>query len=217
MSRARGLLAVAATALAVAALGAPGAAASNDGAGGSQKRFAECSSTFQVLHNDRIGALKLRAGQYRIDLTNPRRITCARASKLFAKFLNDFDGKLPGTWRLNVRKAKFVKSKGFGFRVTRVSGGDGQGGSHPSSSNFDKCPTFRVLGDDRIDGVRFRKGTYAMTAYGGLSCTKASSLFRRFLDQDFDRSLPGSWRLDGKTGTFTRGSSGLSFQVNFRR
>jgi hypothetical protein len=125
---------------------------------------AACGSTFSVLHNDRIGALKLPSGQYDITLIQPQRITCARASHLFSKFLQDFNGVLPGAWTLNVAKARFTNVKGFGFQVAPSSGGGGGGGGsqHPSG-NTTKCPTFQVLNDDLIDGQRFRKGTYAMT------------------------------------------------------
>jgi hypothetical protein len=175
---------------------------------------AKCGSPFRVLHNDRIGDLKLPAGPYDITLINPDRITCAKASKLFAKFLQDYDGNLPGRWTLNARKARFKKGN-FGFQVAPASGGGG-GGQHPPQPGFDKCPTFQVLHNDRIGRVSFPKGTYAMTAFGGLSCSKSSDLFARFLQQ-FQGNLPGRWRLDGKTGTFTRGTSGKGFQVNFRR
>ena len=45
------------------------------------------------------------------------RITCARASHLFARFLQDFNGVLPNAWSLNVAKARFSNVKGFGFQV----------------------------------------------------------------------------------------------------
>jgi hypothetical protein len=53
-----------------------------------------------------------------------------------------------------------------------------------------------------------------MTAHGGLSCSKASSLFARFLE-GAQTALPGSCRLDAKQGMFTRGTSGKGFQVNY--
>ena len=62
--------------LASLALAAPGASAASP----------HCSSTFSVLHNDRIGALRVPAGEYDITLIRPNRITvrgrrsCLRAS-----------------------------------------------------------------------------------------------------------------------------------------
>ncbi len=175
---------------------------------------AQCGATFQVLHNDRIGQLRVPAGHYTVTLLNSR-LTCARASRLFARFLQDFDGALPGSWRLNVAKQRFRNNRGLGFSVRRVSGGPGGGGAHPGGVHT-KCPTFRVLNDDRIGSVRFPAGTYAMTALGGFTCQQSSSSFARFL-QRFQGNLPGGWRLDGATGTFSKGGSSLGFQVNFRR
>ena len=204
----RGLLAAA---LAVAALLVVASPASAQGA------KATCGSTFSVLHNDRIGDLKLPSGQYDITLIQPQRITCARASHLFARFLQDYNGVLPGAWTLNVAKARFLNAKGFGFQVAPASGGGGGGGGggsqHPGG-NTTKCPTFQVLNNDLIDGQRFRKGTYAMTALGGLSCSAASSYFRQFLENN-QNSLPRGWRLNPQTGTFLR--SGQGFQVNYWR
>ena len=72
---------------------------------------------------------------------------------------------------------------------------------------------FHVLNNDLIAGVRFRKGTYQMTALGGVTCTKASSLFKRFL-REAQESLPGRWRLKKASGKFLRGHRGKGFQVN---
>jgi hypothetical protein len=171
-----------------------------------------------VLHNDRIGTLKVPAGQYDITLINPSRITCARASHLFSRFLQDFNGVLPTGWVLNVAKGRFVKNGSFGFQVAQHSGGGGGGGGggqHPSG-NATKCPTFQILNDDLIDGQRFRKGTYQMTALGGLACSKASSLLTAFLANN-QNDLPGLWRLNPRTGTFLRDGSGKGFQVNLWR
>ncbi len=177
---------------------------------------AACGAPFSVLHNDRIGALKLQAGQYDITLIRPQRITCARASHLFSRFLQDYNGVLPDGWRLNVAKARFRKGGGFGFEVAPSSGGGGGGGGQHPQGNSTKCPTFRVLHDDLIDGQRFRQGTYQMTALGGLSCQKASTLFTGFLANN-QNDLPGRWRLNARSGTFLRDGTGKGFQVNLWR
>ena len=196
---------VALAALASLTVAAPGASAASP----------HCSSTFSVLHNDRIGALRLPAGEYDITLIRQNRITCARASQLFARFLQDFDGTLPRAWRLNVRRARFVNTRrGFGFSVAPNSSGGGGGGQHPGGNHV-RCPTFRVLNDDRIAGVTFPQGTYAMTALGGMPCSQASSTFRGFL-QNNQTALPRGWRLDSRTGTFSRTDSTFRFQVNLR-
>ena len=174
-----------------------------------------CPATFHVLHNDRIGRLKLREGHYRIRVLDDQSLTCERAAKLFARFLQDFDGELPGAWRLKVAKATFVKrGTDVGFRVKRVSQSSGSGGGKHPSGRHETCPTFRVLHNDRIGDVRFPRGTYQMTALGGFSCQKASKRFADFLQLP-EGNLPHPWKLRGRTGTFERRRTGKGFQVNF--
>jgi hypothetical protein len=74
----------------------------------------QCAGTFQVRHNDRIGALKLAAGNYRITRLGS---TCAASSKLLAQFLQRPDGKLPSPWKLNAGTATFNGANGAGFRI----------------------------------------------------------------------------------------------------
>jgi hypothetical protein len=201
-------------AAAMVAVSVPGqASASSERAAAAPLR---CPATFHVLHDDRIGRLKLPQGHYRIRILDDQALGCARASKLFAKFLQDFDGVLPGKWRLKVATATFIKrGTDVGFRVKKGRRSGSGGGKHPNGPHA-RCPTFRVLHNDRIGSVNFPKGTYQMTALGGLACTKASTLFADFL-QRFEGNLPGRWRLNGKTATFLRGSSGKGFQVNLWR
>jgi hypothetical protein len=201
-------MAVAAVALAVSAP-APAAAAPVERAAPLR-----CPATFHVLHDDRIGRLKLPQGHYRIRILDDRALGCPRAAKLFAKFLQDFDGVLPGDWRLQVSTATFLRrGTDIGFRVKKGRRSGSGGGEHPSGEH-QRCPTFRVLHNDRIGGVRFPRGTYQMTALGGFTCQKSSNKFADFLQLP-DGNLPGRWRLRARTGTFERGQSGKGFQVNF--
>ena len=181
-----------------------------------QAATAKCPATFRVLHNDQIGKLKLPKGNYRITLLDDQLLTCQQASKLFTQFLQDFDGRLGGGWTVNARTATFSRPNGAGFTVKRVARPTGTGGGSHPSGNATQCPTFRVLHNDRIGSVNFPKGTYRMTALGGLTCAKSSMLFRDFLQQT-QGDLPGRWRLQGRTGTFLRGNSGKGFQVNLWR
>ena len=212
MKKVGGVAAIAVTAMLVGP-----AAQSSAAQGGDAARAAApqgCPATFQVLHNDRIGRLQLPQGHYRIRLLDNRALGCARASRLFAKFLQDFDGNLPGRWRLQVRTATFTKrGTNAGFRVKKVGQSSGGGGKHPTGRH-QTCPTFRVLHNDRIGTVRFPRGTYQMTALGGFTCQKSSNRFASFLQLP-EGNLPGRWRLRGRTGTFHRGQSGKGFQVNF--
>jgi hypothetical protein len=180
-----------------------------------------CPGLFDVLHNDRIGRLRLHEGKYRITLLSLGRLTCHRASKLFTRFLEDWDGKLPGKWRLDVKTATFSKSLHFGFRVKRAVGPDPHphdGGHHPGRSAR-LCPgTFHVLHDDRIGRLRLKEGFYTITRLTRRSptCARSSALLTRFL-QDFQGNLPGRWRVDPQTASFTKGRSKVGFRIKLRR
>ncbi len=171
---------------------------------------------FQVLHNDHIGKLSLRAGNYQITIGNQRRLSCASASDLFRQFLEDYDGNLPDGWRVQARRSRFVQpSSGDAFRVRRIRGGGsggGGGGQHPATGRACAAP-FTVLHDDRIGDLKLKAGRYRITllAVGRLSCQRASNIFTRFL-RDYTGVLPGKWRLDADTGTFSK-SAHYGFRV----
>ena len=72
------------------------------------------------------------------------------------------------------------------------------------------CPSFRVLHNDRIGPANLPAGSYevAPAAGSGLTCTQASALFTRFLE-DYDGVLPTPWKVIGQgTGkaSFARGN-----------
>jgi len=177
-----------------------------------------CPSYFSVLHNDHIGRLRLPAGQYRITLLSVGRLSCARASRLFASFLQDYDGRLRSPWILDVATGTFLaRSAHVGFRVKRAVGppvNPNGGGTWPSDGTL--CPaTFRVLNNDRIGRLRLRRGRYLITRLrgSGLSCSRASRLFRTFLNGE-DGDLPRPWIVSPQTGTFRRGrGSKVGFRV----
>ncbi|HEY8581504.1 MAG TPA: hypothetical protein VIL49_01105 [Capillimicrobium sp.] len=197
-----------------------------------------CAGAFQVLHDDRIGALSVPAGGYTITRLSSRAPSCAQASKLFAGFLQDYDGVLPGRWRVNAQTGTFTRgraARGVGFRIepakgtgagggngtgpgsgTGGGGGDGSGGrpAVPSESRT-PCPPFRVLHNDMVGRVRFPAGPYILIPLRGsnLSCTEASALFRQFLAAA-QNALPSPWVVDAQTATFTRGrGSDVGFRV----
>ena len=76
-----------------------------------------CPGTFEVLHNDSVGAFYLPAGPYVITVLNPNTLSCPDASELFREFLEDYDGRLPGGWRVDPGTATFTRGS-QGFRVT---------------------------------------------------------------------------------------------------
>lgn len=170
--------------------------------------------TFTVLHDDRIGALTLPAGPYTITLGTPSTLTCAQAADLFRQFLQDFDGRLRGGWRVDAATSSFSRS-GQSFSVapappttpaTPVTIQPTSGGLCPS--------TFFVLHDDHIGRLELPRGSYTirLLAHGRLTCAAAARLFSSFL-LDYDGRLPGRWIVDPETGTFLRGSVNHGFRV----
>jgi hypothetical protein len=194
---------------------APTGGHSGGGGGGHHPHGALCPGTFQVLHNDVIGSFEIPQGSYSITLLSVGRITCARAARLFARFLQDFDGVLPNPWLLDPETGSFIRARNVGFRIKELAGppnpNGGGSGTHPTGN---RCPgTFRVLNNDRIGRLRLPRGRYRITLVGrGVTCSQASSRFTDFL-QAFDGVLPRPWRLDVPTATFTRGAGGPGFRV----
>ena len=80
-----------------------------------------CPGTFRVLHNDRIGTLRLPKGRYRVTIRPSGRPSCAQASRDLARFLDDPSGNLPKPWRVNVANGTFTARSGVGFRIKPVS------------------------------------------------------------------------------------------------
>jgi hypothetical protein len=78
-----------------------------------------CGGTFRVLHNDRIGKLRLPAGPYVITIIKGSNLSCQSASRLFSQFLNAVNGVLPRPWAVNVSTGTFTRGPGggTGFRV----------------------------------------------------------------------------------------------------
>lgn len=165
---------------------------------------------FTVLHNDRIGPASLPAGSYAIDVDASSGLTCAATSKLFARFLEDYDGVLPRPWRVVAEgsgRASFEQAGRPGFSVSRSggpsgpSGGEEGGGYNPLGS---LCPDpFTVNARATVGPLLFPRGSYLLylPARSRISCNRASVLFTRFLAQPGGR-LPFPWRLKNQTATF---------------
>lgn len=176
--------------------------------------------TFRVLHDDRIGMLRLPEGTYNMKTSNANKISCPQASRLFTQFLEDYNGILPSPWRyevISVGNGRFIRgSRGPSFRVSRATGGGGGGGGggvHPDSGR--RCPgTFMVLHNDRIGKLRLPRGKYTITLLqlGKLTCQQASQNFTRFLSIP-SGNLPDPWVLYPQNGGFRRGPKGPGFRV----
>ncbi|MBB4665065.1 hypothetical protein [Conexibacter arvalis] len=169
-----------------------------------------CPATFQVLHNDKIGAMNLPAGAYTVRVTN---LSCASASRLFASFLQDYDGHLPSPWRANSAARSFTNGRAsFSVRPARRVTPPGP----PTPSNPTTCPgTFSVLHNDRIGSVALPRGRYTIRLLrSGLSCSGASTLFAQFLDSP--SGVPAPWTITGSSGnaTFNNNMGGFAFSVS---
>lgn len=175
--------------------------------GGAGKAAAATCPTFKVLHDDRIGAANLPAGEYSLT-TDDVGLPCSEASKLFARFLEDWDGNLPAPWKVVAQgsgKAAFTRANQGGFSVARTGGSEG-GGSNPLVGKL--CPnTFTVNAGARVGPLYFAKGKYLLyqPAGTGISCNRAAVLFTRFLSQGGQLGFP--WKVSAQTATFYKSSN----------
>jgi hypothetical protein len=179
----------------------------------------ECPATFHVLHDDRIGVLELPAGEYRLHTAGH---SCAKAAQLFAEFLQDYDGVLPGAWDYTVQgvgRGTFLRGdSGVEIEVRRIGGvpntnghSNGGGGSHGQLA----CPDlFTVEHNDRIGQLRLRRGEYRITRLGRrISCAKTVKLLQRFLERP-SGDLGKRWVVLPDAAEFVRGSTHYGFSVD---
>jgi len=157
---------------------------------------------FKVLHDDRIGSAELPAGTYSVIAAED--LGCEAASKLFTRFLQDWDGNLPRPWRVTGEGsgvASFSRGGGMGGFTVRRTGGSG-GGTNPEIGKL--CPgTFTVNAGSDVGPLYFAKGQYLLyiPARSGITCRRASVLFTRFLAAP-GGMLPSPWRVLTQTATF---------------
>lgn len=174
--------------------------------GGGSAAAASCPA-FRVLHDDRIGAAVLPAGSYEVTVSDG--LSCPASSKLFARFLSDWDGNLPKPWRLKAEgsgKATFTGGS-LSFSVRRSSGGEG--GGNPEIGKL--CPgTFTVNAGSDVGPLFFAKGEYLVyiPAKSAITCRRASVLFTRFLAAP-GGTLPYPWRVTAQTATFYKSAHPL--------
>jgi len=167
--------------------------------GGAASASAAACPTFRVLHDDRIGAVVLPAGSYEVTVSGG--LSCPASSKLFARFLSDWDGNLPKPWRATAEgsgKATF-KGGSQSFSVGRAGGG---GGGNTEIGKL--CPgTFTVNAGSDVGPLFFAKGPYLLyiPARSAIACRRASVLFTRFLAAP-GGMLPDPWQVKTQTATF---------------
>ena len=167
-----------------------------------------CPGTFSVLHDDTIGFVAVPEGSYQLTTLDSSALSCAAATAAFARFLQDFDGRLPSPWQLNALTGMFVRGSGpAAFEVapvaTPVTPPAGGSTTHPTG---DRCAgTFRVLHDDRVGRLRLPAGRYRVTLGPSepIGCAASSRALARFLARPAG-PLPRGWRLAPASGTFSR-------------
>lgn len=172
---------------------------------------------FQVLHDDRIGALSLPQGYYTITISTTSTLTCAQASDLFREFLLDFDGRLSGGWAVNASSSSFSRTspQNQAFSVARTGASAPSGTSTTTPVNGGICPaTFQVLHDDHIGTLQIPAGKYiiTLTGVGRMTCDQAATNLASFL-QDYDGDLPSPWFVDDETATFLNGTINNGFTL----
>jgi hypothetical protein len=169
--------------------------------GGAGSASAAGCPSFKVLHDDRIGPASLPAGNYTIMPNAQAGLNCYAASQLFTRFLEDYDGNLPGGWSVVAQgsgKASFRKGGFLGFSVTK---GGKEENAEPTLGVL--CPnTFTVNSNAPVGPLTFRKGAYLLylPPLSAISCNRASVLFTRFLGAG--GILPSPWKLTPQTATF---------------
>lgn len=171
--------------------------------GGASASAAGCPN-FKVLHDDRIGAVVLPAGIY--EVTVSAGLSCPASSKLFARFLSDWDGNLPNRWAAKAEgtgKASFEQASMNGdgprFSVRRIGTG---GGGNTEIGKL--CPgTFTVNAGTDVGPLYFAKGPYLLytPARSAITCRRSSVLFTRFLAAP-GGMLPDPWQVKTQTATF---------------
>lgn len=170
--------------------------------GGAASASAATCPSFKVLHDDRIGAVSLPAGNYEVTVSSG--LSCPASSKLLARFLSDWDGNLPKPWRATAEgsgKATFTGGS-LSFSVRLAGGGGGGGGGNTEIGKL--CPgTFTVNAGSDVGPLFFAKGPYLLyiPTRSAITCRRASVLLTRFLAAP-GGMLPDPWQVASQTATF---------------
>jgi hypothetical protein len=173
-----------------------------------------CPGSFQVLHNDRIGAMVLPRGNYRITRLTSKSLTCGSATHWFRTFLDDYYSKpLPSPWTMNAPAKTFYRGfKTDGFKVTLLSGGLGSvlGGS-PVAGDEVCLPYFNVGARTSVNGFVVPAGRYYLIATGAATCSQAWSDATATIDSG---AVPSGWVISKSTGTFHVKGSTFGFRLD---
>ncbi len=173
-----------------------------------------CPGSFQVVHNDRIGAMSLPAGNYRINrLTSSQALTCAQSTAWFAYFLNhDYAGNLPAPWTMNTGAKTFYDgSHTNGFNVLKLTGLGVVMGSNPRYGDSICSTNFGVGATTTISGFTVPAGNYVLIATGSATCARATQLATQTINNG---ELPAGWTIDKSVGWFHNIGGRYGFQLD---
>lgn len=168
--------------------------------GGAASASAATCPSFKVLHDDRIGAVSLPAGNYEVTVSSG--LSCPASSKLFARFLSDWDGNLPKPWRATAEGSGKATFTGGSLSFSVRLGGGGGGGGNTELGQL--CPSsFTVNAGSDVGPLFFAKGPYLLYIPAGsaITCRRSSVLFTRFLAAP-GGMLPDPWQVKTQTATF---------------
>src|ERR1700761_7311026 len=87
-------------------------------------------------------AARPAAGSYTITLED-KTLTCKSGGELFARFLEDFDGRLPAPWKVAPEasgKSSFTRGALPGFSVELIGKGGEEGGTNPDLGKLCRNP-----------------------------------------------------------------------------
>jgi hypothetical protein len=157
-----------------------------------------CPGTFTVLHNDHVRQMAVPGGAYAVRANG---VSCKSAAQLIDRFLDDFDGVLPGGWT--------TAASGIGF-TNPVTGAAIALGTPSRPAGPGSCRgTFTVEHSDRIGALPIPAGAYAIRAKG-MSCAAASREFAYLLYHDFAGRLPRGWTLNVPARRFSQGAASFT-------
>jgi cell division protease FtsH len=97
---------------------------------------ATCESTVTVPRDDRIGAVSLPKGDYRIQLLESSRSGCAEAAGALTSLLGAPGNRPPAGWSIQASSKSFRGPEGEAFRVQSMGGGGGIGVSWQDIENW---------------------------------------------------------------------------------
>ncbi len=177
---------------------------SPSGGGSSSRRNGPCPGEFTVLHNDRIGALKLKAGQYKI--TTKGLYCWFDASKLAFFLDHNESGKLPKPWTVDAAMMKIQRSPSHYFTLRYLGKSGGGGHSH---AGMIRCTSkLKLTTAAKLAGIDFPIGSYWINVAPGTTCAGAASKFESWVTAG---AISNSWKINSQTATFTLNSK--SFQI----